>query len=65
MIYFLVRDQYIIAPGGVVALNQMAIHAAMELYEIDERTSCFEKVLKLYNYFIKKDRESAEGTKRI
>lgn len=31
--------------GGPVAINQMAIHAAMDLYEVEFRQDCFEKVI--------------------
>jgi hypothetical protein len=43
--------------GGPVALNQMAIHAAMDLYEIDDKLNCFEKVVLLSRHFIKKRNE--------
>ena len=61
-IYFMVRDQVIINPiGGVVAINQLAIHAAMDLYEVFDKKDCFEKVIKLGQYFISKEAEAKQG----
>jgi hypothetical protein len=58
-IYFMVRGQVIISPmGNTIAINQLAIHAAMDLYEVFDRRDCFEKVLKLSQHFIAKEAES-------
>jgi hypothetical protein len=43
--------------GGPVALNQMAIHAAMDLYDIENKQDCFEKVLRLGRHFVKEQQE--------
>lgn len=51
-IFFLVRNQLIMGPGGPVDLNHLAIHAAMDLYQIRNRRECFEKVLKLASFWI-------------
>lgn len=47
--------------GGPVAVNQMAIHAAMDTYGIEFRQECFEKVVKMYRHFIKKASDEAES----
>ena len=55
-IYMIVQDQYIMSMGGAVAVNQMAIHAAMDLYEIENRVACFEKVLMLCRKILSDDK---------
>ena len=40
--------------NGPIAIDQNAIHNAMELYEIENRQQCFEKVLILSKHFISK-----------
>lgn len=64
-IYFIVQDQYILGMGGAVAVNQMAIHAAMELYDVTYRRDCFEKVLKLSRHFINKQAEARKEKGRL
>jgi len=44
-IYKATHDQLIVGVSGPVAINQTAIHNAMELYEIQDRIDCFEKVV--------------------
>lgn len=56
MIYPIVADQYIVGMSGVIAINHEAVHRAMDLYEIEDKRTCFEKVLKLSRYFIAKSR---------
>lgn len=41
--------------GGPIAINQMAIHAAMDLFQIDNREECFDKVLNVYRTIIKEE----------
>lgn len=61
-VYLLCRDQAIMAPmGGPVALNHMAVHEAMRLYEVEDRRGCFEKVLKVFQHFLEKSREENES----
>jgi hypothetical protein len=43
--------------NGPVAINHLAVHAAMELYEVEDKKDCFEKVLKLSYHFIAEARE--------
>ena len=53
--YFAVQDQYIMSGmGGPVAINQMAIHGAMDIYGVEYRQDCFDKVVMLYRHFIAK-----------
>ena len=49
-IYFLVSDQLIIAgmSGAIIGINHLAIHKAMELYNIEDKRRCFEKVIKVF-----------------
>lgn len=47
--------------SGPIALNQMAIHAAMELYDVFDRRDCFQKVVKLGQHFIAKEHDEAGG----
>lgn len=51
----------IVGMAGAVALNQMAIHRAMELYEIEDRRGCFEKVIALGRHFVRKQAEEAKA----
>lgn len=55
-----VQDQYIVGMGGAVAVNQMAIHAAMELYQIEDRRTCFEKVVMVCRKILKDDKDRAD-----
>ena len=55
-----VQDQYIVGMGGAVAINQMAIHAAMDLYQIEDRRACFEKVVMVCRKVLKDGRETAD-----
>ena len=59
MIYMMVQDQLIVGGmGGAVAINQMAIHAAMDLYEVADKKTCFEKVLMMYRAVLANEREN-------
>lgn len=49
-IYMIVHDQ-LIAGFDSQILNHAAVHSAMELYNIQDRKSCFEKVLMLARHF--------------
>ena len=46
--------------GGPVAINQAAVHSAMELYDIEYKVDTFEKVVHLGRHFINKMNEAAE-----
>ena len=41
--------------NGPVSIDQNAIHNAMELYGIENRQQCFEKVIVLSRHFIRKE----------
>lgn len=43
--------------GGQVAINHMAIHAAIDLYGVADKQSCFEKVVMVYRAVLKDERE--------
>jgi len=58
MIYFTVQDQLIVGMGGAIAINQMAIHAAMDLYQIEDRMMCFEKVVMVSRVVLANEREN-------
>jgi len=49
--------------GGPVAVNQLAIHAAMELYGVEFKQDCFDKVVRLSRYFIRKMRERNDANR--
>ena len=53
-IYMAVQDQYIMGPAGPVGISQEAIHKAMDLYGIEFRVDCFEKVVNLTRHLINK-----------
>jgi len=63
-IYFIVQDQYILGMGGPVAINQVAIHMAIDMYDIDDPVGTFEKVVTLCRYFISKDNEKAQAQRK-
>ena len=46
-IFSFVRDQVLMGSAGPVSINQLAIHKAMDLYEIENRVACFEKTVRL------------------
>ncbi len=56
-IFFLVRNQLIMGYSGPVDINHLAIHSAMNLYEIKEKKDCFEKILFMGSYWLNKIRE--------
>jgi len=47
--------------GGAVALNQMAIHEAMRLYDIANPQDTFEKVVAVGRHVIAKQNELAKA----
>jgi hypothetical protein len=61
-IYMIVQDQYIVGMAGAVALNQEAIHRAMQLYQVSDRQACFEKVVMLGRAILKHEREKEKKT---
>lgn len=65
-IFFLVQHQLILSMGGVVDINHLAIHAAMDLYQIQNKQKCFEKVLKICRWWVSKmnEKKDDEGGKK-
>ena len=52
-IFMIVQNQFIMSGmGGPVAIDQVAIHEAMRLYQIRDRRRCFEQVLELASWRI-------------
>lgn len=46
--------------GGPVALNQLAIYPAMEMYNVEFKADCFEKVVAVGRKVLAKQRESVK-----
>ena len=57
-IFSLTRSQLIMGFNGPIDVNHLAIHSAMDLYGIKSRRKCFEKVLSLSRWWLKKISES-------
>lgn len=53
-IFYVIQDQFLMGQNGPIAINHLAIHSAMELYGIQNRRDCFEKVLRLSRWNIEK-----------
>ena len=49
--------------NGAVAMNQMAIHAAMDLYDIEDKQDCFDKVVAVGRSVIAKQHRDAKEKK--
>jgi len=45
--------------AGPIALNHMAVHEAMKLYQIENKIDTFEKVIDVGRYFVNKWHEDA------
>ena len=54
----MVQDQFLMSMNGPVALNQMAVHSAMDLVGVEFREDCFRKVVNLGRHFVSKMREA-------
>lgn len=54
-IYLMTRNQIIVGFDKVIDLNHLAVHAAMDLYEVKNKKECFEKVLWLFQEMRKDD----------
>jgi len=46
-VFLTCQNQLLMAPGGVIGMNHMAIYGAMDLYGVKDRLGCMEKVLLL------------------
>lgn len=57
-IYTIVGRQVITAGlGEVIAINYEAINFTMNLYEIENKQTCFEKVTWLFDYILKETKD--------
>lgn len=54
-IYATISGQLIMAQSGPIDINHLAIHKAMELYEIGNKRVCFEQVTKLARHMLKRN----------
>jgi hypothetical protein len=52
-IYAMVSGQLIIGAAGPLGINHNAIHKAMELYEIENKRDCFERVCAISEHMLK------------
>jgi hypothetical protein len=59
-IFGIVRYQLVMSMNGPVDLMQTAIHETMRLYKVKNKRSCFEKVLALGQWWIKKLKEGSD-----
>lgn len=59
-VFFLTQNQLIMGPSGPVDINQLAVHAAIELYGIQDRQGCFEKVMRLSRWHLDRMMERSE-----
>jgi hypothetical protein len=53
-IFSVIKNQLILGFGGPIDINHMAIHEAMKLYKIKNKRECFEKILRISGWWIKK-----------
>jgi hypothetical protein len=53
-IFFMVRNQFIMASGGPVDINHIAIDAAIDREGIKDHRECFNKVTAICGWWIKK-----------
>lgn len=59
-IFFLTRSQVLMtASGAAIEISHEAVHRAMELYQVQAKRTCFEKVLTLGHWWI--DRMNSGG----
>lgn len=60
-IYVICRNQLIMSMNGPIDINHLAIHEAMRLYGVENRRECFEKVVKVSDYFLEKYRRERDA----
>ena len=53
-IFYLVRSQFIMGFDGPIDISHEAIHRAMELYEVEDKQRCFEKILIMSGEWMKR-----------
>lgn len=49
--------------GGPVAINQLAIHSAMSLYDVESPQDCFEKVVMVSRHMIDRHNQKQKENK--
>lgn len=52
-IYSVISGQLIVGPAGPIDIDQNALHKAMELYDIEDKRDCFERVCTLARHMLK------------
>ena len=52
-IYSVISGQLIMGASGPMDINQNALHKAMELYEVENKRDCFERVCTLARHMLK------------
>ena len=60
-IYSVVSGQLIVGPGGPVDISHDAIHRAMELYNVEDKLTCFERVTHLARHMISLQQEKMKA----
>ena len=46
--------------SGPITVNQIAIHEAMDLFDVADRRGCFDKVVNVSRMMIQEDNESRD-----
>jgi len=59
-IFTVVRNQFIMGPTSAIDINHLAIYGAMDLYKVKNRRQCFEKVLRLANWWLEQLRKKEQ-----
>jgi len=53
-VFMVVRNQLIMGFGGPVDINHLAIYPQMDLQQVKNRKQCFNKVLQLSRWYLKR-----------
>ena len=61
--YSVISGQLIMGQAGPIDIDQNALHKAMELYEIENKRDCFERVCALARHMLKVQWEKRKATK--
>ena len=61
LIYSTISGQLIMSQAGPVDIDHNALHKAMELYEVDNRRDCFERVCAVAAHMLKLRWEKREA----
>jgi len=51
-VFNVIQNQLIMGFNGPVDINQLAVHEAMRIFRIKGKEQCFEKVLRLGNWWM-------------